>query len=141
MYCSKYCTYIRIVLRKAAISYSLFSLAGQTVNEVSESELIKQDINLDLLLEECGPIFKFENENQKDSNITVLLTGCTGFLGKFVLMELLKDSRVCKVYCHFRGTESSWFTFHHSLSVSNWYTCMHINLNTVRFRLFFMIVQ
>ncbi len=30
---------------------------------------------------------------------SVLLTGCTGFLGRFILWELLLDSRITQVFC------------------------------------------
>ena len=36
---------------------------------------------------------------------TVLLTGCTGFLGRFLLWELLKCDKVGMVYCLARGNK------------------------------------
>ena len=41
---------------------------------------------------------------KKESNI-VLLTGCTGFLGKFILLELLKSEKCSRVYCLIRKNE------------------------------------
>lgn len=30
---------------------------------------------------------------------SVLLTGCTGFLGRFILWELLQDSKITRIFC------------------------------------------
>lgn len=30
---------------------------------------------------------------------SVLLTGCTGFLGRFILWELLQDTQISRIYC------------------------------------------
>lgn len=34
-----------------------------------------------------------------DVSSCVLLTGCTGFLGRFILWELLKDARITRIFC------------------------------------------
>ena len=39
---------------------------------------------------------------------TVLLTGCTGFLGRFLLWELLKCDKVGMVYCLARGNKGKF---------------------------------
>ncbi|KAG1460354.1 hypothetical protein G6F56_005970 [Rhizopus delemar] len=41
----------------------------------------------------------------KREGLCVLLTGATGSLGSFILLELLKDEKIKKVYCMIRGEE------------------------------------
>lgn len=41
----------------------------------------------------------------KRSSSSVLLTGCTGFLGRFILWELLQDTRIVKVFCLVQSKE------------------------------------
>ena len=63
-----------------------------------------KDRVLEQLLKEKGltPIVPSESGNGAG---TVLLTGCTGFLGRHILLELL-DSDLCdRVYCHVRGRD------------------------------------
>ncbi|CAO3703734.1 unnamed protein product [Rhizopus stolonifer] len=42
----------------------------------------------------------------KREGLCVLLTGATGSLGSFILLELLKNEKIKKVYCMVRGEES-----------------------------------
>ena len=40
-----------------------------------------------------------------DGSTSVFLTGATGFLGQFILLELLKNPKCRHIYCLVRGTE------------------------------------
>ena len=40
-----------------------------------------------------------------DGSTSVFLTGATGFLGQFILLELLKNPKCHHIYCLVRGTE------------------------------------
>ena len=45
---------------------------------------------------------------------SVFLTGCTGFLGRFILWELLKDTTITKVFCLAQSKKGimQWFKRH-----------------------------
>ena len=59
-----------------------------------------EEISLDwlesdtMLLSECSP-----RGGVSEMAEVVFLTGCTGFLGRFLLWELLQDARITKLFC------------------------------------------
>lgn len=63
-----------------------------------------KDRDLDQLLKEKGLTPSVQSESGNGAG-TVLLTGCTGFLGRHILLELLSDDLCGRVYCHARGKD------------------------------------
>ena len=56
---------------------------------------------------------KGRNPLRNESEMTVLLTGATGFLGRFVLLSLLQSTTVEKVYCTVKSESSKrYLEFH-----------------------------
>ena len=69
-----------------------------------------KDRDLDQLLKEKGLTPSVHCESGNGAG-TVLLTGCTGFLGRHILLELLSDDLCGRVYCHARGKDEGVWTW------------------------------
>ena len=69
-----------------------------------------KDRDLDQLLKEKGLTPSVQGESGNGAG-TVLLTGCTGFLGRHILLELLSDDLCGRVYCHARGKDEGVWTW------------------------------
>ena len=63
-----------------------------------------KDRDLDQLFKEKGLTPSAQGESANGAG-TVLLTGCTGFLGRHILLELLNSDLCDRVYCHVRGRD------------------------------------
>ena len=63
-----------------------------------------KDRVLEQLLKEKGLTPSVPSESGNGAG-TVLLTGCTGFLGRHILLELLNSDLCDRVYCHVRGRD------------------------------------
>ena len=70
------------------------------------SSAITQDIDLNAWLKREGlrpRVLPQSGVAPAGGPVTVLLTGCTGFLGRHILLELLSSDLCDRVYCHVRG--------------------------------------
>ena len=78
-----------------------------------------EDSNLDLWMQAenvTPPTPRSGNETEDDPK-TVLVTGCSGFLGRHLLLSLLQHPRCRKVYCHIRGKSEGEQSFACSLHI------------------------
>ena len=79
-----------------------------------ESLAISEDIDLKAWLKHEGlsPRILPEKTAASDGgSSTILLTGCTGFLGRHILLELLSSDLCGRVYCHARGKDEGVWTW------------------------------
>ena len=86
--------------------------ATQLPTEESELQAMAEDIDLELLMQEPGwrawmqtpaPPLSNSISGSGDGPKAVLLTGCSGFLGRHLVLSLLQHPRCGRVYCHMRG--------------------------------------
>ncbi len=81
------------VILKTALA-NIISDAGSTPSGVAVSHDWAEEASLDSLgLLECSL------SDVPEVSSSVLLTGCTGFLGRFILWELLQDDRITRIFC------------------------------------------
>lgn len=82
-------------------------IPSSAVNSTSEAKsIIDWDNETSIqFLEVCASLTKVQSFERKGPNV-VLLTGSTGFLGKFILLELLKSKNCSRVYCLVRKTDN-----------------------------------
>ena len=64
-----------------------------------------EDSNLELWMqsENLTPLIPISISGTGDGPKTVLLTGCSGFLGRHLVLSLLQHPGCSRVYCHIRG--------------------------------------
>ena len=73
-----------------------------------EGRAISEDVDLNAWLKQEGLSPRVLSEKGAASAggpSTILLTGCTGFLGRHILLELLNNDLCDRVYCHVRGRD------------------------------------
>lgn len=70
------------------------------------TSVIEYSKDFEALLSRLRPKYEDLPETHATHPLTVLLTGATGFLGAFILRDLLsRQSRVAKVICHVRASD------------------------------------
>ena len=70
-----------------------------------EPRILLKDSNLEQWMKESGISPRIRRKpliTISDNAKTVLLTGCTGYLGKFILHELLQTVEYGRIFCHIR---------------------------------------
>ena len=66
---------------------------GAPVHHDWSEEASLDSLGLDTILQCSSP------RDVPEVSSSVLLTGCTGFLGRFILWELLQDSKITGIFC------------------------------------------
>ncbi|EGG13357.1 hypothetical protein DFA_11118 [Cavenderia fasciculata] len=87
----------------------LTDLLGQFINNNDKTNLKNQEINweneikLDESIQKGNKTVK-DTQKKNQQRFNVFLTGSTGYLGSYLLYQLLADERVEKIYCLIRNT-------------------------------------
>ena len=76
------------ILTNASLSREEFKATGVSYNWVQEASLDSLELGDCPSLDQVGEYAS-----------TVLLTGATGFLGRFILWELMENTRTTKIFC------------------------------------------
>ncbi len=83
---------------------------GRIISDISESSSISSSVAMvhdwksealidSLLLDDCRSQSHDSSSDPSEISSSIFLTGCTGFLGRFVLWELLHDSQIARIFC------------------------------------------
>ena len=105
---TKTCTLYNTQYVSTSIRRACTFLSSGRKSELSDAldfpAIMYKDRDLDQLLKEKGLTPNVQGESGNGGG-TVLLTGCTGFLGHHILLELLNSDLCGRVYCHVRGRD------------------------------------
>ena len=96
----------------------IISLTGQaSYNHITPSPQSSLNIDWDKEIDTSflSSIESSSPDGDGSDNRTVLLTGATGFLGRFILWELLDCDKIVKVYCLARSLSGLCFNQLHSI--------------------------
>lgn len=78
---------------KTPLADIMSNTCGVTVHQDWTKEASLDTIGLDTI-SQCSTL-----HDVPEVSSSVFLTGCTGFLGRFILWELLHDSKIARIFC------------------------------------------